>query len=148
MFKTCELWTVILWYELNPRVRCAFGNVYTIIYINTFGITHVCRSLFGWGFETTLFKPRGRSASVPCTWEYPKKMDGRKFWYFIFLIHPLHELHIRAKSLGEIYTHTPRRLKCIKCICYDTINFIQIRSLQEYFEELCLREIWIVRGNY
>ena len=27
MFKICELWTVILWYELNPRVRCAFGNV-------------------------------------------------------------------------------------------------------------------------
>ena len=23
----CELWTVILWYKLNPRVRCAFGNV-------------------------------------------------------------------------------------------------------------------------
>ena len=28
MFKICELWTVILWYELNPRVRCAFGNVF------------------------------------------------------------------------------------------------------------------------
>ena len=28
MFKTCELWTVILWYELNPWVRCTFGNVY------------------------------------------------------------------------------------------------------------------------
>ena len=82
----------------------------------------------------------GRSASIPCTWVYPKKMDGRKFWYFTFLIHPLHELHIRAKSLGEIYTHTPRRLKCIKCICYDTINFIQIRSLQEYFEELHMCE--------
>ena len=27
MFKICELWTVILWYDLNPRVRCAFGNV-------------------------------------------------------------------------------------------------------------------------
>ena len=30
MFKICELWTVILWYELNPRVRCAFGNVIVI----------------------------------------------------------------------------------------------------------------------
>ena len=28
MIKICELWTLILWYELNPRVRCAFGNVY------------------------------------------------------------------------------------------------------------------------
>ena len=28
MFKICELWTVIWWYELNPRVRCAFGNVF------------------------------------------------------------------------------------------------------------------------
>ena len=28
MFKICELWTVILRYELNPRIRCAFGNVY------------------------------------------------------------------------------------------------------------------------
>ena len=28
IFKICELWTVILWYELNPRVRCAFGNVW------------------------------------------------------------------------------------------------------------------------
>ena len=28
MFKICALWTVILWYELNPRVRCAFGNVF------------------------------------------------------------------------------------------------------------------------
>ena len=27
IFKICKLWTVILWYELNPRVRCAFGNV-------------------------------------------------------------------------------------------------------------------------
>ena len=27
MFKICELRTVILWYELNPRVRCAFCNV-------------------------------------------------------------------------------------------------------------------------
>ena len=27
MFKICELWTVILWYELNPWVRFAFGNV-------------------------------------------------------------------------------------------------------------------------
>ena len=35
MFKICELWTVILWYELNPRVRCAFGKVY------------ICRSLTG-----------------------------------------------------------------------------------------------------
>ena len=26
--KICELWTVILWYKLNPRVCCAFGNVY------------------------------------------------------------------------------------------------------------------------
>ena len=32
MFKFCELWTVILWYELNPRVRCAFGNVYILFY--------------------------------------------------------------------------------------------------------------------
>ena len=24
----CELVTVILWYELNPRVHCAFGNVF------------------------------------------------------------------------------------------------------------------------
>ena len=31
MFKICELWTVILWYELNPRVGCAFGNVIIII---------------------------------------------------------------------------------------------------------------------
>ena len=30
MFKICELWTVILWYELNPRVRCAFGNVLNV----------------------------------------------------------------------------------------------------------------------
>ena len=30
MFKFCELCTVILWYELNPRVRCAFGNVLVI----------------------------------------------------------------------------------------------------------------------
>ena len=29
MFKICELWTVILWYELNPRVRCAFRNVFS-----------------------------------------------------------------------------------------------------------------------
>ena len=28
MFQICELRTVILWYELNHRVRCAFGNVY------------------------------------------------------------------------------------------------------------------------
>ena len=28
MFKICELCTVILWYELSPRVRCAFGNVH------------------------------------------------------------------------------------------------------------------------
>ena len=27
MFKIGELWTVILWYELSPRVRYAFGNV-------------------------------------------------------------------------------------------------------------------------
>ena len=27
MIKICELWTVNLWYELNPRVRCDFGNV-------------------------------------------------------------------------------------------------------------------------
>ena len=27
MLKICELWSAILWYELNPRVRCAFGNV-------------------------------------------------------------------------------------------------------------------------
>ena len=32
MFKICELWTVILWYELNPRVRCAFGNVCTFFH--------------------------------------------------------------------------------------------------------------------
>ena len=31
--KICELWTVILWYELNPRVLCAFGNVYSNIVI-------------------------------------------------------------------------------------------------------------------
>ena len=30
MFKIYELWTVILWYELNPRVRCAFGNVFYV----------------------------------------------------------------------------------------------------------------------
>ena len=29
-FVNCELWTVILWFELNPRVRCAFGNVYFV----------------------------------------------------------------------------------------------------------------------
>ena len=29
MFKIFELWNVILWYELNPWVRCAFGNVST-----------------------------------------------------------------------------------------------------------------------
>ena len=46
MFKICELWIVILWYELNPRVRCAFGNVYTIIYINTFGITRMYAGVF------------------------------------------------------------------------------------------------------
>ena len=28
MFKIYELWTVILWYELNPRVRCTIGNVF------------------------------------------------------------------------------------------------------------------------
>ena len=28
MFKICELCTVILWYELSPQVRCAFGNVH------------------------------------------------------------------------------------------------------------------------
>ena len=28
MFKIFELWIEILWYELNPRVRCAFGNVF------------------------------------------------------------------------------------------------------------------------
>ena len=27
MLEICELWIVILWYELNPRVRCALGNV-------------------------------------------------------------------------------------------------------------------------
>ena len=32
MFKICELWTVILWYELNPRVRCAFGNVWILAF--------------------------------------------------------------------------------------------------------------------
>ena len=36
MFKICELWTVILWYELNPRVRCAFGNVLIVHPIRDF----------------------------------------------------------------------------------------------------------------
>ena len=31
MFKICALWNVILWYEPNCRVRCAFGNVCTTI---------------------------------------------------------------------------------------------------------------------
>ena len=30
MFNICELWTVILWYELKPWVCCAFGNVFFI----------------------------------------------------------------------------------------------------------------------
>ena len=35
MLEICELWIVILWYELNPRVRCAFGNVSIIGYYRT-----------------------------------------------------------------------------------------------------------------
>ena len=27
MFMICELWTMILWYELDPWVCCAFGNI-------------------------------------------------------------------------------------------------------------------------
>ena len=30
MFKICKLQTLILWYEPNPRVLCAFGNVYKV----------------------------------------------------------------------------------------------------------------------
>ena len=33
MFKICELWTEILWYELDPRVHCAFGNVLCVLMV-------------------------------------------------------------------------------------------------------------------
>ena len=39
VFNIWERWTVISWYELNPRVRCAFGNVFTKLWMIIY--THI-----------------------------------------------------------------------------------------------------------
>ena len=40
MFKICDLWTVILWYELNPRVR------WQCFYVEHLDVTCIFTSVF------------------------------------------------------------------------------------------------------
>ena len=57
VIKICELWTVILWYKLNPRVRCAFGNVSyiaAIIQLNT-DLSVLWKSDILWNYYILMF---------------------------------------------------------------------------------------------
>ena len=72
MFKICELWILILWYELTPPVRCAFGNVwwkapffvYFGQFLGTFPIRPV--SMITWLLNWIIF--RIESAEVSLNW--------------------------------------------------------------------------------
>ena len=59
MFKFCELCTVILWYELNPRVRCAFGNVFLYPSI-----------LYCWEEGQDSYGPSTKHVIITCGWSF------------------------------------------------------------------------------
>ena len=64
MFKICELWTMILWYELNPRVRCAFA-MFNLISVHdlTFPCFSRSRSTCRWSLTRCSGTPFGSEAA-------------------------------------------------------------------------------------
>ena len=72
MFKICELWTVILWYEPNPRARCAFGNVFLYPSILSYTVGRFLRAATkhvictcGWSF---IFNLSNVHVMLCCDW--------------------------------------------------------------------------------